>query len=45
MKPRNYIQLALLKSNRKAGKHEKPEKSKRRLEKVNIEKLIKKEDT
>ena len=44
MKPRNYIQLALLKSNRKAGSHTKREKSKRRKDKINIEKLLKNED-
>lgn len=35
-KPRNYVVLALLKSKRKSGAHEKTQKATRRLEKVKL---------
>lgn len=37
-KPRNHIVLALLRSNRKAGRHEKPNKAERRADKVKMSK-------
>ena len=37
-KPRNHVALALLKSNRKAGSHDKPKKAQRRQDKVDLQK-------
>ena len=40
MKPRNYVVLALLKSNKKQGAHGKSKKAVRRQEKVNFQKNL-----
>lgn len=37
-KPRNHVVLALLKSNRKSGRHEKSNKAERRTDKVKLSK-------
>lgn len=40
MKPRNHVVLALLKSKRKSGLHEKSAKAERRQSKVQLQKSI-----